>query len=59
MTYFVQPNSSSQDLAGAINYILANLNTNFNPNFGTGIVNSTNTTATATMAKLLRIFIDI
>jgi len=48
MTYFVQPNSSSQDLAGAINYILANLNTNFNPNFGTGIVNSTNTTATAT-----------
>ena len=48
MTYFVQPNSSSQDLAGAINYILANLNTNFNANFGTGIVNSTNTTATAT-----------
>ena len=51
MTYFVQPNSSSSDLAGAINYILANLNTNFNPNFGTGIINSTNTTATATSGQ--------
>ena len=48
MAYFVQPGSSSSDLAGAINYILANLNTNFSPNFGTGIINSTNTTATAT-----------
>ena len=48
MSYFVTPQASSNQIAGAINYILANLNTNVNPNFTTGIVNSTNTTATGT-----------
>ena len=51
MSYFVTPQASSNQIAGAINYILANLNTNVNPNFTTGIVNSTSTTATASTGQ--------
>ena len=51
MYYFVTPQASSNQIAGAINYILANLNTNVNPNFTTGIVNSTSTTATASTGQ--------
>jgi len=62
MSYFVTPDASSGQLAGAINYILANLNTNVNPNFTTGIVNSTTTTATGpsgqTTAYLYR-YLDV
>jgi len=48
MAYFVQPNSPNSELAGAINYILANLNSTITNNFSTGIVSSSNTTATST-----------
>jgi len=62
MSYFVTPQASSNQIAGAINYILANLNTNVNPNFTTGIVNSTSTTATGpngqTTAYLYR-YLDV
>lgn len=62
MSYFVTPQASSGQIAGAINYILANLNTNVNPNFTTGIVNSTSTTATGpngqTTAYLYR-YLDV
>ena len=62
MSYFVTPQASSSQIAGAINYILANLNTNVNPNFTTGIVNSTTTTATGpsgqTTAYLYR-YLDV
>jgi len=46
MTYFVNSGSSNTDIVSAVNYILANLNTNYLSNSNTGII-TTSTTATS------------
>jgi len=48
MSYFVTPQASSNQIAGAINYILANLGTNYTSNQGSGIVNTSTTATSAT-----------
>ena len=48
MSYFVTPDATNAKLASAINYILANLGTNFTSNANTGIVNTSTTANSAT-----------
>ena len=48
MSYFLSKDANSAQLAGAINYILANLGTNYTSNQNSGIVNTSTTATSAT-----------
>jgi hypothetical protein len=48
MSYFVPLQASNEQLAGAINYILANLGTNYTSNQNSGVVNTSTTATSAT-----------
>ena len=51
MSYFVTPDASSAQMASAINYILANLGSNYTSNANTGVI-STSTTANSATSSL-------